>query len=127
MVAGDLDKHWEQVRKGLDAIRERHHEPWHPSDVYKSIVEGHSFLFMLDDGFVILQRHVNFGVTELFVWILYAPHAFESEDSAATQTLWTELETMARKIGARQIVMRSRRKGWARVMQIREYIYTHDV
>jgi hypothetical protein len=122
--ADQLDSRWEWVRAGLDALIAKCNESWHPSDVYAAIHSGRAFLYQIADGFVVLQMQQTWGRTELFVWILYAPHDMKPR----REEVFTELQQMARRMGARAIVMKSPRKGWERVgFKVKEITYEWPV
>lgn len=94
---------------GLKRLLRKCPDDFTPEDVYWFLKENRATLFLLDEGFVILEV-----VTEPFrlkrtlcVWLLYWLKADENQEQ-----LLAELEALAKKAGCCRIHFKSPRMGW---------------
>jgi hypothetical protein len=115
---------WPTVRVGLDAVRVKCREAWHPSDVYAAIVSGKAFLYTMYDGFCVLQVNPTFGGPELFVWVMYGPNLLKDHEAE----IEAELAKLARTVSARWIRHKSPLRGWERRgWTVKERVYEKEV
>lgn len=95
---------WKEVRKGLWVIKDKCKEKWIPEDVYCSLVQGKSQLFLADEeGFVIVYPRQSWDGNELFIWCAYVP------EGDAVEKYEPFLMELARKIPAKRLVFESPR------------------
>jgi len=106
----DLHKHWNAVRCGIESILDKTEEPFIPEDVYASVKTGASHLYLVDNGFVVLQNIKESYTNEpvLFVWL-----AYNTGDEDITDDVLTELQKVAKSIGAKAVQWISPRR-WTR-------------
>lgn len=99
----ELRQIWDRIRPGLLEVKEASGEPWIPEDVYADCYAGRSLLYLLGDGFGVVQPQ---GDT-LHVWCGWG--AWMMDDGMS------ELFSIAKAGGARKISFDSNRLGWQRV------------
>ncbi len=106
----DLHTVWGTVKVGLEVVKRRTGEQWIPEDVYASLKAGSSQLFMVDDGFAILQQTRNEWTNEpcLHIWI-----AFHMKHEDISEEVHSNLRKIAHNIGAKSITFTSPRR-WER-------------
>lgn len=106
----DLHKHWESVRTGIESILDKTGEPFIAEDVYASVKTGASHLYLVDNGFVVLQNIKETYTNDpiLFVWLAYNPG-----DEDITDDMLGELQKLAKSIGAKTVQWTSPRR-WVR-------------
>ena len=110
----DIGSVWEQVRAGLMEVREATTSDWLPEDVYMSLKQGHSALFLGTDdagayeGFLVLKMVQTFHSQNLEIWCAH---------SASTTPLmaryWPQIQELATGGGAQKITFCSVRPEWA--------------
>jgi hypothetical protein len=68
----DLSGCWEFVEEGLKVIRSKGDDWWQPQDVRRHLRENKAFLFIRDEGFVVLERcvHPN-SEPYINVWLMF--------------------------------------------------------
>lgn len=113
---GDVAKHWDLIRDGLEQIRLDQKPDWSLDDIYSLCESERAHLFISDDGFVILQVKTRFGKKHLFGLVAY------SRCGDGFNRYVKEFEDFGRKVGAEYIELWSNRKGWERIGW--EKIYT---
>lgn len=94
---------WKDVRKGLWVIKDKCKEKWIPEDIYFSLMQQQSQLYLLEDGFVIIYPRKSWDGNELFIWCAYCP------EGDAVEKYEPYLMEMARNINARRLVFESPR------------------
>lgn len=115
-----LHAYWTYVREGLERVKNNVKEVWLPEDVYTSIRNKRSSLYIARDD----NRQIGFFVAEmsiepfsnepvLFVWCLFGPNSLQYTDACIEY-----LEQLAHSIGAKRIRFTGR-KGWAKVLKDR--------
>lgn len=64
---------WQRIRPHLEYVRDIRGGDWHPEDIWAACSRGDAFLFMADEGFVVLKpmRDDFSGVRFLLVWLAY--------------------------------------------------------
>ena len=83
-------------------------EPGLPKDIYDACHNEQAFLFVRgDDGFVLRPQTVG-GELQVLVWAAWG-------GAGAIDRNIDEVKHLARKIGSRELVFHSVRKGWLRV------------
>lgn len=103
----DLHTVWPKVKLGLHIIRKKTDQKWIPEDVYASLKAGTSQLFMIDDGFLILQSLKDEWTNEPYLHIWAAFHANHDE---ITEDIHRNLRQIAHNIGAKSITFTSPRR-----------------
>jgi hypothetical protein len=113
-----LHAYWAYVREGLLKVKENVKEVWLPEDVYTSIRNKRSTLYVAREdervlGFFICEASVEpFSHKPLlFVWCLSGPDGLPYADACIEF-----LDKLARSINAGKIKFIGR-KGWARVLK----------
>lgn len=119
---------WGWIRAGLERIRRKTDPDWLPEDVWVDLMAGTAVCRVYRDsnnddvGFVILQRMDYKHGASLFVWCM-AGDLWSLKDD-----LLLDLEANARAIGAKTIMAKSPRKGYARVgFKVKEIVYEREV
>ena len=119
---------WGWIREGLDRIQRKTDPDWIPEDVWVDLMAGTAVCRVYRDannddvGFVILQRMDYKHGTSLFVWCMVGELAKLKDD------LLLDLEANARAIGAKTIMAKSPRKGYARVgFKVKDIVYEREV
>lgn len=68
---------WDVVKRGCEVVLRKTNDTWKPEDVYASVRNGSSNLFLIKDdtshylGFVVLEKVVKPRGPVLLIWILY--------------------------------------------------------
>jgi hypothetical protein len=106
----DLHSVWDFVDDGLEIVRQRTRESWIPEDVYYAIKAGLAQLFMIPDGFVVLQNNRDQWTNEpiLHIWITY-----HSKTDDMADDFHSNLRKIADNVGAKSITFSSPRR-WER-------------
>lgn len=72
VLPDDVSAHWGFVLEGLEKVKSKGDVWWSPSDVKRQILLGHAWLFVRDEGFVVLERQIEpNGEPYLNVWIMW--------------------------------------------------------
>ena len=89
---------------------EKIEDSWIPEDVYCAIKTGNAQLFMIPDGFVVLEniRDRWSNEPELHIWITY-----HKTNEDISQKFHSNLQKIAENIGAKKITFTSPRR-WER-------------
>lgn len=112
----DLIFEWERVRAGLLEVMKHSAEDWLPEDVYLSLKTGNSALYVAEDaqgdylGFVVLQVLPMFHGKRLHVWC-----AHSTNTRWLVRTFNTDVQALAKEIGAKKVTFTSPRPEWQRV------------
>ena len=119
---------WGWIREGLERIRRKTDPDWLPEDVWTDLMAGTAVCRVYRDdigddlGFVILQRMEYKHGVSLFVWCMAGELVKVKND------LLRDLEETAKTIGAKTIMAKSPRKGYARVgFKVKEIVYEREV
>lgn len=129
MPAPEVREAWGWIRNGLLDVIARARAIYTPEDVYIAIAGGQAHVYEIEHagdalGFAVLQKIADPDGAALFIWALWAePGAL----ALKSVTLFTELDNLARSIGARRIRMHSPRKGWVRYMDNVSTIFEREV
>jgi hypothetical protein len=109
---------WEFVCKGLESVRARTKEPWNTDDVYRCLRGQRAFLFVRDEGFLILAKREEEWSLEpyLLVWI---GHFKAGSALAINKDLFAWLDAQARSCGCKRLRIISPRLGWG--MRLKGY------
>jgi hypothetical protein len=104
----DIHSVWNEVKRGIEVIIVRSNEKFTPEDVYASIKSGLAQLFMIDDGFTVLQNIRNEFTNQpvLHIWLTY--HSKANDDISAD--FHSNLLKLADNIGAKEITFTSPRR-----------------
>lgn len=118
----DLHSVWNQIRNGLEVVLDRSSDSWIPEDVYCSIRTGNSQLFMIDNGFTIVQQVTDQFSNEksLHIWITYR----DSGNYDITDDFHGFLRKLADNAGIKRITFGSKRR-WDRKSgaKVKEIVY----
>ena len=123
----NLRQDWPRVSLLLERCIAKTDEPWWPEDVYASVANGKSAMWVSDDPAGVLvaypDREEWTQDMVLHVWIVAC------DDMAALEhEAYTVLAEAARKIGAKKLVMDSPRTGWQRNgWAVRRYTYERSL
>ena len=119
----DLHKHWNTVRCGIESILDKTEEPFIPEDVYASVKTGASHLYLVDNGFVVLQNIKESYTNDpiLFVWL-----AWHTGEEDLSDFVYDELNKIAKSIGAKTIQWTSPRR-WTRRVGARLKSYNYEL
>lgn len=105
----DIAKHWPQVLPGLKRLMRKCADDFTAEDVYWFLKESRASLFLLDDGWIVLEVSTDpfGGKRTLCVWLMYWLQAEENQEQ-----LLSDLEVIARKARCCRIHFKSPRMGW---------------
>lgn len=98
----ELREVWSTVREGLETVRSKGHLDWLPEDVYCDCFEQRAMLWLVGEGFMILQPQ---GKT-LHIWAAYSSNHQDVLDGLE------HAKNMAKQGGCRNLTFTSVRKGW---------------
>jgi hypothetical protein len=119
---------WGWIRAGLERILRKTDPDWLPEDVWTDLMSGNAVCRVYRDaigddlGFVILQRMDYKHGSSLFVWCM------AGELWSVREELVRDLDEVAKSIGAKTVMAKSPRKGYARVgFKLKEYVYEREV
>lgn len=105
---------WERIKPGLEIIRVKTHADWGLDDAYQQCLLDQWAIFMDDavDGFLITRLYqCEFtGVRRLEVIAAY----YGGSDVDPTEMYLPFIQQLARAADAKQIEVRSPRRGWER-------------
>ncbi len=110
----DLHKHWAFVSAGLQEIIRITREDWTPTHVRQGINEGWAFLYVEDDGFIVLQRLKEEWTAEpyLHIWAMwFEPN--KAKEKRSELASW--LKETTERAGCRRWKFGSPRMGWGGV------------
>ena len=100
---------WKDVRPGIEKLLRKCPDTFTPEDVYWRLRNDQAGLFLVGDGFMVLETSTDTfnGQKTLWVWLLYWK-------SAEKNRTWLEgqLDLIAKKSGCRFVSFRSPRLGW---------------
>ena len=124
---------WPLVKPGLDKMLEQYKDRWIPEDVYLALSTGAAFLYLIDieqetHGFMVLKNFADTDGLALFVWVIYAdPQMLKQEDRY--EEILSQLDELARKVGAKRIRHYSHRGGWTakKMFKLKMHIYEREV
>ncbi len=100
---------WPQIKPGVEEVIRKCPDDFWPEDVYASLQRGGSTLFLVEDGFMVVEIVNDAFSTKktLYVWILYWLKAEENQD-----LLYEHLDRLAKQAGCCRIHFKSPRMGW---------------
>lgn len=103
------------VKPGIEEIletlnKECLQELWVPEDVFTSIRNGESTLWLGDEGWVISQIRVDkyTGIKQFFIWMAVS---YDNTKDIVTED-YHQLKQIAKQNGCEMIAFSSVRKGW---------------
>lgn len=103
---------WPWVRAGLEQGIFKSHARGMPEDVYCSLKQGLSYLYLIDDGtplgFLVFQHNKGVDGMELHVFSIWCP-GFE----AVSEEVFRAADEIGQSLGAVRMTC-SGRKGWSR-------------
>lgn len=110
--AVDIRQCWDDIRPGLEYIKERTAAPWRPEDVYHACLAGDATLYTGPEGFMVLYEAVcKFTLDKsLHVWIAYG------ENGNLYDKYMPWLEDLAKAVGAKSITCDSPRRGMGKLL-----------
>ncbi len=111
----ELHDYWDEIKKGLEIVKQTSGNGWIPEDVYNEIRNNRSTLHLGDvngeyAGFIVLSPQQDYDCGTLFIWICYSINP----ENDVVKIFLEDIKQMARKIKARNIKFMSARKGWER-------------
>ena len=109
----DIRREWPRIRDAVAAILAGDGET--PEEVYAECRFGRAQLYVCAQGFVVLKKYLreDNGCPELLVWLA------QGEGGGLLQAHLPQLERIARELGAATLVFRTRRRGFARLLDAR--------
>lgn len=121
----DLHDAWNTIVPEIENLYQEQSDGWMPEDVYSCLRAGTSTLHLAynDDyeGFVVLTLQQHFHGKVLHIWC-----GFGVGNSMAERYL-PEIEIMAKQMGAKEITLSSKRRGWAKYLSPGMTMYRKDV
>ncbi len=108
IAPNELRTVWDEVRKGLEAIRAKGHTEWLPEDIYCDCYEQRAMLWLVGQGFMVLQPNGK----ELHIWAAYSSNHQDVLDGLEA------VKEMAKKGGCNKLTFSSVRKGWEKSARI---------
>lgn len=111
LVLKDIREVWDEIRPGLEHVRQKTEAPWRAEDVYSTCLVGQASLYVGETGFVVVQAKVDpfTGEPELFIWVAYA------EGQGNIERFQDAVDELARDHEFTKLTMWSRRPGFERV------------
>jgi hypothetical protein len=104
---------WERVRVGLVEVKKATTDDWLPEDVYMSLRQGHSTLYIGTDaageyvGFLVLRLVPTFHSKMVEVWCAYS-----ASKRPLMRRFFPHVQAVARNVGATLISFASARDEW---------------
>lgn len=110
LVLKDIREVWDEIKPGLEHVRQKTEAPWRIEDVYATCVVGQASLYVGETGFVVVQpKNDPFtGEPELFIWVAYA------EGQGNVERFQSAVDELARDHEFKKLTMWSTRSGWAK-------------
>lgn len=111
----DIREAWPRVEEGVRKVRVRTRADWKPEDVYAACRMERAFLFLGEDGFVILEPvRSEYSLEEwAHIWVAYS----WTQDPDILAAYQPEIDRIAREAGYSRITMESPRLGWLEKLQ----------
>lgn len=104
----DIRKHWDFVRPGVERILQKSPEPWIPEDVYASLVNNRSNLWLWLENDQAVGFIIGYMVEDSFhIWCAYG-------NLSDIKTSFKEFEDIV-KTQCNRITFESWRPGWDKV------------
>jgi len=109
-----LAAEWDRVRAGLVEVKKATNDDWLPEDVYMSLRQGQSALYIGTGavgeylGFLVLRLVPTFHSAELEIWCAYA-----ATKTPLMRRFLPHIKAVAKKAGATGITFASARDEWA--------------
>lgn len=113
LQAADIRREWPRIRGAVAAILAGDGET--PEEVYAECRFGHAQLYTCPEGFVVLKkyRREDNGRPELLLWLA------QGAGGGLTPRYLPQLEQIARDVGAATLALRTRRRGFERLLDPR--------
>lgn len=108
----ELSQYWPLIKAGVEKIAEHSVDDWIVEDVYMSIKQGASFLYVAFVasyyvGFLVVTPTIGWTGPQLHVWLCY-----NRGERDVLETFLPTLRQIAKERGAQKITMTSPRRGW---------------
>lgn len=102
---------WDRVKPGIEHLLLKCPDDYIAEDVYWFLRENRATLFMVGDGFMVLEVATDIfsGKKSLCVWLLHFLGAEESRGQ-----IYEYLDDLARKAGCCRVRFKSPRSGWVK-------------
>lgn len=116
---------WDQVRPGLEYVKDKVKAPWRPEDIYAACASETAALYLGDTGFIVVQpKTCPFtGKPELLIWVAYA------KGSGNIEQFQEVIDDLAEEHGFKKLTMWTTRPGFARIAGWKELatVYERDL
>lgn len=121
LQAADIRLHWDRIKGPIAQILESDGD--RPEDVYADCRHGKAFLYVCEHGFVVLRRYLreDNGRPEVLIWLGYGEGGRE-----LLAMYQSQLEDLARSVGADTLVFRTRRRGFERLADSRWRVRAYE-
>lgn len=116
IAAKDIGPLWDRIRTGLVEVKKETTDDWLPEDVYMSLKNAASSLYIGEDengeylGFLVLRHVATFHSSKVEVWAAYSATKVPLMAMA-----WKELLEITANVGATKIRFSSAREEWRQV------------
>jgi hypothetical protein len=110
----DIRREWDRLKPHIERLHARIKPEWRPEDVFAECAHQKAFLYLSEEGFLIVQPITDAYSLEQYmhVWIGLSYDGRIGEGMALRYS--KELEELARANGYRRITFESPRAGWLR-------------
>lgn len=98
----ELRKEWPKIREGLEVVRSKGHFDWLPEDVYCDCFEQRAMVWLVGDGFMVLQPQGN----TMHIWAAYSKNHQDVIDGLQ------HVKEIAKQGNLEKLTFSSVRKGW---------------
>jgi hypothetical protein len=124
----ELRKDWPWVRPLLEIVIAKTGEQWIAEDVYAAVSNSRALMHVSDKPAGVMVSYPDkeawSGDQVLHVWALWCVDGMEALQDEA----YAILTDVAKRVGAKRVLMESPRAGWQRVgWQVKKYIYEREV
>lgn len=108
-----LAAEWDRTRAGLAEVKKATPDDWLPEDVYMSLRQGHSTLYIGTGdsgeylGFVVLRLVPTFHSKKVEIWCAYS-----ATREPLMRRFFPHIKAVARNVGATMISFASARDEW---------------
>lgn len=108
-----LAAEWDRVRAGLVEVKKATNDDWLPEDVYMSLRQGHSTLYIGTGdagtylGFIVLRLVPTFHSKKVEIWCAYS-----ATREPLMRRFFPHIKAVARNVGATSISFASARDEW---------------
>jgi hypothetical protein len=120
IAPNELRTVWDEVRTGLEAVRAKGHSEWLPEDIYCDCFEQRAMLWMVGQGFMVLQPNGK----ELHIWAAYSSNHQDVLDGLE------HAKAIAKQGGCDKLTFSSVRRGWeksARLLGFKPKVWSLEI